>query len=95
MVEAGGIEPPSAKASPQLLRACSVYDFSPPQLPTDRPSRRPAATFSFSPRDPVAQTQGQPAVVASLYLAGVGRETSRQLSREGQLIIGFCVLFPG
>ena len=95
-VEAGGIEPPSAAVSPQLLRAYPVFSVSPRELPADRPPAAPAsmsgpalaggaAVISRSPACPDAQHAGYPAVVASTRLADISGETSRHLSREGQV----------
>ncbi len=93
LVEAGGIEPPSATVLPRLLRACPVHKS---RFVRCRPAghARNQCPRKISPLRPVTHRQSQPAIYAPTRPAGVGGGTSRNLSRESQLRVGFCVVFP-
>jgi len=58
MVEAGGVEPPSARDPLQPLRACSVYYFSPRESPADRLFPSASAHEKVSPSGPGTQPDG-------------------------------------
>jgi len=81
-MEAGGIEPPSAWASHQLLRACSVFCNSLKALANRQASLQLASNVYFIP------PSGRSALELTRYrrlvrLAGGQRQDVATLSREG------------
>ena len=60
LVEAGGIEPPSASPTLQDLHACPVY-LSHSGLP-DRQGKPEASSVLFSPALPGTRTKGDPVI---------------------------------
>ena len=76
LVEAGGIEPPSAQESLQLLRACSIFESRPASCQWTGYLQRQHPRKGFAPRAGYAPSE-LPCCLRLNRSAGVGGETSR------------------